>query len=36
MGDEIGNRRDEEMKLREMYKVGSKCELNSWPNSPVG
>ena len=24
-----------EMKLELMYKVGSECELNSWPNSTV-
>ena len=24
------------MKLEELYKVNSECELNSWPDSSVG
>ena len=26
---------DKEMKLEYLYKNGSECELNSWPNSSV-
>ena len=27
---------EQTMKLEWLYKVGSECELNSWPNSSVG
>ena len=27
---------EQTMRLEELYKVGSECELNSWPDSSVG
>ena len=27
---------EQKMKLEQLYKVGSDCELNSWPDSSVG
>ena len=27
---------EQTMTLEELYKVGSECELNSWPDSSVG
>ena len=27
---------EQTMKLDELYKVGSECDLNLWPDRPVG
>ena len=32
---EMKSDKEQTMKLEWIYKVGSECELNSWPDSPV-
>ena len=27
---------EQTMKVEQLYKVGSECEFNSWPNNSVG